>query len=127
PHLAARAGDDGVPGRHDRHDPDRHVPADLQDRRSGQVDRGEDVADGAGAGRARVAAELPRARLVSLMLARLALCVAILGVALVVTARGDGEPAAAGERGLYATVVLAFAASIAFALLHGRVRRLERF
>jgi two-component system sensor histidine kinase PilS (NtrC family) len=61
------------------------------------------------------------------MVGRLALCVAILGVALGVTAQNGGEEPAASERGLYATVVLAFVATIVYGLLLGRVRRVGAF
>jgi two-component system, NtrC family, sensor histidine kinase PilS len=61
------------------------------------------------------------------MVGRLALCVAILGVALLVTAQHGGEDAERGERGLYATLVLAFAATMGFAALLGRVRRVRVF
>jgi len=64
-----------------------------------------------------------RRRLTHLMVARLALCLAILGIALGLTAHGDGETTDRAERGVYATVVFAFAATIAFALWHRRTRR----
>jgi two-component system sensor histidine kinase PilS (NtrC family) len=66
-------------------------------------------------------------RLALLMSARLTLCVAILGVALLLTAQGDGGSPEGLERGLYATVIFAFVATIGFAALHGRTRRLPRF
>jgi two-component system sensor histidine kinase PilS (NtrC family) len=68
-----------------------------------------------------------RRRLAHLMVGRLVLCVAILGVALLVTAQHGGEEAERGERGLYATLVLAFAATMGYAALLGRVRRVRAF
>jgi two-component system sensor histidine kinase PilS (NtrC family) len=73
------------------------------------------------------AREALRRRLAHLMVGRLALCVAILGVALLVTAQDGGEEAARSGRGLYGTVVLAFAATIAYGALLGRVRRVRAF
>jgi len=73
------------------------------------------------------AREALRRRLAHLMAGRLALCVAILGVTLLVTAQDGGEEAARAERGLYVTVVLAFVATIAYAALLGRVRRVRAF
>jgi len=73
------------------------------------------------------AREALRRRLAHLMAGRLALCFAILGVALLVTAQDGGEEAARSGRGLYVTVVLAFAATIAYGALLGRVRRVRAF
>jgi two-component system sensor histidine kinase PilS (NtrC family) len=73
------------------------------------------------------AREALRRRLAHLMVGRLALCVAILGVALLVTSQDGGEEAARTGRGLYVTVVLAFAATITYAALLGRVRRVRAF
>jgi two-component system sensor histidine kinase PilS (NtrC family) len=73
------------------------------------------------------AREALRRRLAHLMAGRLALCVAILGVALLVTAQDGGEEAARSGRGLYATVVAAFAATIVYGALLGRVRRVRAF
>ena len=83
----------------------------------------EGSADGPGAAALRAGSAMLRRRLTHLMVARLALCLAILGIALGLTAHGDGETAARAERGVYATVVFAFAATIAFALWHLRTRR----
>jgi two-component system sensor histidine kinase PilS (NtrC family) len=71
----------------------------------------------------RPAPAMLRRRLSHLLVARLALCLAILGIALGLTAHGDGETTARAERGVYATVVFAFAATIGFALWHRRTRR----
>jgi len=71
--------------------------------------------------------EALRRRLAHLMVGRLVLCVAILGVALLVTSQDGGEEAARTGRGLYVTVVLAFAATITYAALLGRVRRVRAF
>jgi two-component system sensor histidine kinase PilS (NtrC family) len=71
--------------------------------------------------------EALRRRLAHLMVGRLALCLAILGVALLITAQHGGEAEERAERGLYATVALAFVATIAFAALLGRVRRVRAF
>jgi two-component system sensor histidine kinase PilS (NtrC family) len=72
------------------------------------------------------AQEALRRRLAHLMVGRLVLCLAILGVGLLVTAQGD-ERTEHVERGLYTTVVLAFAATIVYAGLLGRVRRVRAF
>lgn len=71
--------------------------------------------------------EALRRRLGHLMGGRLALCVAILAVAHGMAAGSAGEQPAAGARGLYATVVLAFVATLACGLLLGRVRRVRAF
>jgi two-component system sensor histidine kinase PilS (NtrC family) len=84
--------------------------------------RGERLEDAAVAG-----LDALRRRLAYLIGARLALCVAILGVALLVTAQTGGQGFGAGERRLYATVVFAFSSTILFAALNGRVRRIGLF
>jgi two-component system sensor histidine kinase PilS (NtrC family) len=61
------------------------------------------------------------------MAGRLALCLAILGVALLVTAHDRGDTATPAERGLYATVAFAFAATVGFAAALRRVRRVRAF
>lgn len=73
------------------------------------------------------AREALRRRLGHLMVGRLALCVAILGVALLVTGPHGVEAAERGERGLYATLIFAFAATMGFAALRRRVRRVRAF
>jgi two-component system sensor histidine kinase PilS (NtrC family) len=62
-----------------------------------------------------------------LLAGRLVLALAILGGALAVTAERAREGAEAPERGLYATVVLAFAATILAAGVQGRMRRSRVF
>lgn len=68
-----------------------------------------------------------RRRLSHLMVGRLALCVGILAVAALFTARGGEDEMPPAEWGLYATVAFAFLATIVFAALHGRVRRIGAF
>jgi len=68
-----------------------------------------------------------RPRLVRLLAGRLALALAILGGALVVTAERAREGLTEPERGLYATVVVAFVTTIACAAWQHRVRRLRFF
>lgn len=68
-----------------------------------------------------------RPRLLRLLAGRLALALAILGGALVVTALRAREGLAEPERGLYGTVVIAFVTTIACAALQHRVRRLRAF
>jgi two-component system, NtrC family, sensor histidine kinase PilS len=74
-----------------------------------------------------VRAAAVRQRLALLMAARLVLLLAVLGVALLLTARFTGDEAERAERGLYTTVVLGFGATIGFAALYRRVRRPGRF
>ncbi len=71
--------------------------------------------------------EALRRRLAHLMAARLGLSLVVLGVALFVTAAGDSAATERAERGLYTTVVIAFLATIVFAAIHRRVRRVESF
>jgi len=66
-------------------------------------------------------------RLAHLMLGRLALCLGILAVAVLFTAQSGEDEMSSAERGLYATVAFAFLATIVFAALHGRVRRIGAF
>jgi two-component system sensor histidine kinase PilS (NtrC family) len=73
------------------------------------------------------AREALRRRLGHLMLGRLAACLVVLGVALLVTARHGNAESSYAERGLYATVVLAFAVTIVYAALLPRVRRVRAF
>jgi two-component system sensor histidine kinase PilS (NtrC family) len=81
------------------------------------------------------AAELPfgparetlRQRLVPLLAGRLVLALAILGGALAVTAESARQGLTEPERGLYATVITAFVATILCAALQHRVRRLRAF
>ncbi len=68
-----------------------------------------------------------RHRLLVGMVGRLALSLAVLGAALLLTARSGGGPADPGERGLYAMVVLALLATIVFAALFPRLRRVRLF
>lgn len=68
-----------------------------------------------------------RRRLSHLMVGRLVLCIAILVVATLFTAQSSEEEISTAERGLYATVAFAFLATIVFAGLHGRVRRIGVF
>ena len=73
------------------------------------------------------APEMLRRRLAYLMAARLALCLAILAIALGLTASTEGRNAARSEFGLYGTVAFAFAATLVFAAWHRRARRAEAF
>lgn len=73
------------------------------------------------------ARETLRKRLVPLLAGRLVLALAILGGALAVTAESARQGLSESERGLYATVVTAFVASILCAALAHRVRRLRAF
>lgn len=66
-------------------------------------------------------------RLAHLMVGRLALCVGILAVAVLFTARSGEDEMSPAEWGLYATVAFAFLTTIVFAALHGRVRRIVAF
>lgn len=68
-----------------------------------------------------------RRRLSHLMVGRLALCVGILAVAILFTTQSGEDEMPPAERGLYATVAFAFLATIVFAALHGRVRRIGAF
>jgi two-component system sensor histidine kinase PilS (NtrC family) len=60
------------------------------------------------------------------MVARLVVLGVTLGVSLAVVG-GGAEGGSAAERGLYGTVAAAFLATVLYALVHGRVRRLGRF
>lgn len=71
------------------------------------------------------ARETLRRRLGHLIAGRLALCASILAVVLLVTADEGGGDAARGQRGLFATLALAAAATVGFAALLGRVRRVR--
>lgn len=73
------------------------------------------------------ARETLRQRLVPLLAGRLVFALAILGGALAVTAESARQGLREPERGLYATVVTAFIATILCAALQHRVRRLRAF
>jgi two-component system sensor histidine kinase PilS (NtrC family) len=66
-------------------------------------------------------------RLAHLMVGRLVLCLGILAVAALFTTQSDRDEMPPAEFGLYATVAFAFLATILFAALHGRVRRIGAF
>jgi two-component system sensor histidine kinase PilS (NtrC family) len=73
-----------------------------------------------------IRSDVLRRRLVHLMVGRLVLCVGILVIAVLVTKQNGAEEMPLAERGLYATVAFAFLATIVFAALLGRVRRMGR-
>ncbi len=66
-------------------------------------------------------------RLAHLMVGRLVLCLGILAVAVLFTTQSDAEEMPLAELGLYATVAFAFLATIVFAALMDRVRRIGAF
>ena len=68
-----------------------------------------------------------RNRLMVGMVGRLALSLAVLGAALLVTVRSEGRTAESSEHGLYVIAVLAFLATIGFAALYPRLRRVRIF